>query len=224
MKKIPDEIKELILKLRNEGKTISEIAIKTKTSESSVGRILKDKGVTLPTSKSKSMNKVAKGVNLNDPQLQLFFNLNRVAEKCGSNLGEFLQKVEYNYGELLKVTDKPHGVYLFLMDLCLAVFKMNFSEMEVIGKINQLVGRGVYLCNIESKIIQKESEIKQIQANYKAISELYFQKKAQMETQLKDIGSKIQMATIFSNTNINKQDVLKIANIIMKMADNQEEK
>jgi len=222
MKKISDEIKNLMVKLREDGKTISEIADTTKVSESSVGRILRENNVKSPDSiNEKAIQKFSKGINLNDPQLELFFNLNRVAKQCGSNIGEFLQKVEYNYNELLKVTNKPHEIYLFLMDLCLVVFSMNFYKPEVVNKIIKLVDRGLFLSNIESKIQIKEKELEEIKSNIKGYIQAYHQKKIQLNAELVDIAQKIQFANFIHSGNknpnsVSSEDMEKVVSVLLQ--------
>jgi len=228
MKKIPIEIKELIINLRKEGKTISEIADKTKTSESSVGRILRESNIPNPSGDdSKAVRKMTKGIDLNDPQLQLFFNLNRIAKECGSSLREFLTKVEYNYNELLKVTNNPQEVYLFLMDLSLAVFSLNFEKPKVVERILGLVKRGIYLSNIETKINQKQKEYEELKGECMGFFEVFKEKKALLNSQLGKIAEKIQYATYFHKgqtepNSISNENMLTIANVLLSQLDGNE--
>lgn len=214
LKKISEEIKNLIIRLREEGKKISEIAITTKTSESSVGRVLRENNVETPESiNEKAVKKITKGVDINDPTLQVFFNLNRVAKECGSNLFEFLQKVEYTYNEMLKITNRPHELYLWLIDLASTVFSLNFEKPEVVEKIIKLVDKGIFLFGVEDQIKRKKQELE-------GFCKVFYEAKTQYNRKLAEISGKIKTAAYFHKggtepNTVSKEDMFKIAQILL---------
>ena len=220
MKKINEEIQNLIVKLREEGKTISEIAETTKVSESSCGRIIRENNVEMSGNvEDKEIKKLAKGVDLNDPQLQLLFNLNRIAKQSGTNLREFLQKVEFNYSEMLKITNRPHEFYLFLMDLCSTIFEINFEKPKIIDKINKLVDRGIFVFDVEDKIKVIEQKHEKVKTKCKTLIEVYNRKKTELNIKLKKIAERIQHTAYLNkgqnDRSITDEQMIKIAQVII---------
>lgn len=116
MKKIPEEIKDLIIKLRNKGFSIKDITERSYISESSVNRILKENNVKKPQKKEEDTIGYTL-LSLKNPNSQLIFNLNRIAKECETDLSEFLTNIARMYNEILKITSKPSEFYYFLIDL-----------------------------------------------------------------------------------------------------------
>ena len=151
MKKIPEEIKDLIIKLRNKGFSIKDITERSYISESSVNRILKENNVKKPQKKEEDTIGYTL-LSLKNPNSQLIFNLNRIAKECETDLSEFLTNIARMYNEILKITSKPSEFYYFLIDLCCVVFKKNFDEPEIVKSMKVLVNQGIYLFDIHRKI------------------------------------------------------------------------
>lgn len=199
--KIAPELKELVIKLANEGLSKEKIAEKTKISRTSVYNILDDEDIVIEKDNSDDIDVgkgltekfIVEGYDFNDDIIQLIFNLKRLANKSGQTLKEFLEDIEHIIDQYYKHTNNPIKLFDFICDVShgMEIVNKSFDIDKLIELIDNFIDKNIYIDELYKKFnsIEKFKEAKEKElTEIRQFQEQQFEKSLKIINQLKEIN------------------------------------
>jgi len=168
VKKITNEIKQLIINLANDGLTKKKIAEKTGVSRTTVYSILGEENIDIQIEDSQDDQLgdkvteaiVGEGWDLSERIPQLIYNLKRIAKKSQTNLLEMMEEIEDILDFYLSRSKKPVEIYDKIVDF--VNFLKDKDDYELFENLEGLIEKGYYLSQVEEKIEIGENEIEML--------------------------------------------------------------
>jgi len=222
-KNIPEEIKNLIINLANEGNSKKEIEEKTGVSRTAIYNILNDEKIIIEQDNSQdeetgeklSEKIVTEGYDLNDELIQLIFNLKRLANKSGTTLKEFLGDIERITDNYYRFSRNTTKLFDFFMDvssnLNLDVIAESVEIDKLIELIENFIDEKMYLNELHEKYetIEKfKKKVKKKLERERQFQEKQFEKAKKIIFDLQEIINKQNFALeqLYNENNALKQE------------------